>query len=155
MVIPKQAVHLFAERLREHQPTRAVLVIPLPGSHCGLAEASPTEYMSTIAAFLQQATTTGVVLSANRSAVLLPTPSTAEVAARATDMGMGGFLQDHGLDRLAAALGDALTLDESFELLDDGRPALLNRLKELGVAKLADRQALANALGKKYRASRA
>jgi hypothetical protein len=59
---------------------------------------------------------------------------------------MEAFLKDNSLDRLCDALSDKLTLDESLTLLDEGRPALLARLKELGVRKPPDLSAFAKAV---------
>ena len=53
------------------------------------------------------------------------------------------------IERLGIEPAAAASLAGVLE--DDGRPALLDRLKELGVTKLQDRQALANALGKSIR----
>ena len=57
-------------------------------------------------------------------------------------------LDDASLTHLSGALGDC-TLEESCELLNQqGRPAFLAHLKQLGVNGLSDRQKIANALGK-------
>ena len=46
----------------------------------------------------------------------------------------------------------SMNLAQLTELYDSGRPALLSALKEAGLAKLPERQALANTLGKAARA---
>ena len=56
------------------------------------------------------------------------------------------------IERLGIEPAAAASLAGVLE--DDGRPALLDRLKELGVTKLQDRQALANARQKHTRARR-
>ena len=47
-----------------------------------------------------------------------------------------------------------LSLSDALALAEKGRPALLEGLKAAGVAKLPDRQKLANAISKELRASR-
>lgn len=59
---------------------------------------------------------------------------------------MDDFLKANSLERLCDQLSDKLTLDESLSLLDEGRPALLARLKELGVRKPPDLSAFAKAV---------
>ena len=59
---------------------------------------------------------------------------------------MEAFLKSNSLDRLCDALNSTLTLDESVALLDEGRPALLAKLKELGVRKPPDLSAFAKAV---------
>ena len=61
-------------------------------------------------------------------------------------------MKANALDRLCDALSDRLTLEESFALLDEGRPALLARLKELGVRKPPDLSAFAKAVANGRRA---
>jgi len=58
---------------------------------------------------------------------------------------MEGFLKDNKLDHLTEALS-TLGIDECFGLLEKGRPKLLERLKELGVTRIPDRQAVAKAI---------
>ncbi|KAL1507788.1 hypothetical protein AB1Y20_007398 [Prymnesium parvum] len=60
---------------------------------------------------------------------------------------LDAWLDVHGLSRLAEALRSitAVGLDEQFEL---GRSSFLSFVKQLGIEKLADRQALANAVAK-------
>ena len=57
---------------------------------------------------------------------------------------------DHGLARLLPALGgeDLVLL---CQLLSDSRPRFLAHLKQMGIARLPDRQAVANALGRDQR----
>jgi surfactin synthase thioesterase subunit len=59
---------------------------------------------------------------------------------------MESFLKDSKLDHLCDAMASSLTLEQSFALLEEGRPKLLDRLKELGVSKIPDRQAFAKAV---------
>ena len=63
------------------------------------------------------------------------------------------MLRDCSLEHLQSSLA-ADTLADLDAKLDEGRPALLEHLKAAGIAKLGDRQALANAMGKAKRASR-
>lgn len=50
------------------------------------------------------------------------------------------------LDHLCDALVSKLSIDDAFGLLDQGRPKLLDKLKELGVSKIPERQAFAKAI---------
>ena len=59
---------------------------------------------------------------------------------------MDAFLKDSKLDHLCDALSTTLTIDESLSLLEEGRPKLLARLKELGVRKPPDLSAFAKAV---------
>jgi peptide-methionine (R)-S-oxide reductase len=72
--------------------------------------------------------------------------------------GLAAFLTQAGLERLAPPLLDdaaeATTLEDLTALHADGRPKLLAALQQRGIAKLADRQAVANALGKALREGR-
>ena len=58
---------------------------------------------------------------------------------------MEAFLKDSKLDHLSDTLS-TLALGDAIALLDHGRPKLLEKLKELGVTKLPDRQAVAKAI---------
>ena len=59
---------------------------------------------------------------------------------------MEAFLKDSKLDHLCDALSSTLSIDESLSLLEEGRPKLLARLKELGVRKPPDLSAFAKAV---------
>lgn len=58
-------------------------------------------------------------------------------------------MEASALDELIA--GGRITMDQLTSLLHEGRPALLHRLKELGVIKLPDRQKIANELSRLVR----
>lgn len=64
---------------------------------------------------------------------------------------MDAFLKENKLDHLCDALATSLTLQESLTVLDQGRPKLLEKLKELGVTKIPDRQAFAKAVSNQRR----
>jgi pimeloyl-ACP methyl ester carboxylesterase len=59
---------------------------------------------------------------------------------------MEDFLKGAKLDHLCDALVSKLSIDDAFGLLDQGRPKLLDKLKELGVSKIPERQAFAKAI---------
>ena len=59
---------------------------------------------------------------------------------------MEAFLKGAQLDHLCDALASKLTVDEAFSLLEEGRPKLLARLKELGVRKPPELSAIAKAV---------
>lgn len=61
------------------------------------------------------------------------------------------FLADNKLEHLHDILVTKLTLDEAASVFEESRPKLLENLKELGVAKLPDRQAFAKAVSKRQR----
>ena len=61
------------------------------------------------------------------------------------------LLGDAGLLHLSAVLEDELTVDAAYSLLDQSRPELLKRLRELGVAGLKDRQGVCNMLARARR----
>jgi hypothetical protein len=66
--------------------------------------------------------------------------------------GLAVVLQQAGQSECAATLRDhGVTLSMLQDLYSKGRPRLLGDLKDLGVSKLASRQAIANALGKMQR----
>eukprot|EP00966_Prymnesium_polylepis_P212578 4923883-Prymnesium_polylepis.1 len=58
---------------------------------------------------------------------------------------MEAFLANNGLDRLSAQL-TTLTLSDALDLLEEGRPKLMDKLKELGVTKPPDKQAFCKAV---------
>ena len=58
---------------------------------------------------------------------------------------MDGFLKDNGLERLSDQLS-ALSITDALALLDEGRPKLMDKLKELGVTKPPDKQAFCKAV---------
>ena len=64
---------------------------------------------------------------------------------------MEDFLKGAGLERLCETLGEKLTVSESLDLLDEGRPVLLERLKAVGVSRIPDRQAFAKAVASHVR----
>ncbi|KAL1511208.1 hypothetical protein AB1Y20_006022 [Prymnesium parvum] len=59
---------------------------------------------------------------------------------------MEGFLESAGLQRLSEQLSGKLSLSDALELLDEGRPKLMEKLKELGVTKPPDKQAFCKAV---------
>ena len=63
-------------------------------------------------------------------------------------IGLGQFLQEHGLTELGPKLIEKLSLQEMHGLLMANRPILLERLKEIGIDRLGDRQKLANSLSR-------
>ena len=63
---------------------------------------------------------------------------------------MDAFLKENELDHLCDVLG-TFSLQDSLAILDEGRPKLLEKLKELGVAKIPDRQKVAKALSTQRR----
>ena len=70
--------------------------------------------------------------------------------------GLAVLLQQAGQGDWAATLRDnGASLSMLQDLYEKGRPRLLNDLKELGVSKLAARQAIANSLGKMQRSGAA
>ena len=91
-------------------------------------------------------------LSDAAPAVVDVTPSTPEVRALG-DSGWTELLERHEL--LAGCQGVLpvpLSTEDALDLLrSEGRPALLNKLKEVGVALLPARQKLANAVAKELR----
>jgi hypothetical protein len=77
-------------------------------------------------------------------------PGIAGSAAAAADF--GAFLSTAGVGPTAARLlCRSTTLERSVSLCLTDRPAFLRTLKQLGVLKLAERQAIANAIGKGVR----
>ena len=65
---------------------------------------------------------------------------------------MEGLLRDNGLEHLSELLSSSLTINESLDILEQqGRPKLLDRLKELGVSKVPERQKVAKALANAQR----
>ena len=58
------------------------------------------------------------------------------------------LLKASSLDHLFSTLNEITSLSEMQAKLASNRPLLLNHLKDLGVEKLGERQALANALSK-------
>eukprot|EP00962_Isochrysis_galbana_P018287 scaffold5285_cov137-Isochrysis_galbana.AAC.1 len=78
--------------------------------------------------------------------------ATPGIAGSAAAADFGVFLAAVGVGPTAARLlCRSTTLDRSVSLCLSDRPAFLRTLKQLGVAKLAERQALANAIGKGVR----
>ena len=63
------------------------------------------------------------------------------------------FLDEAGISGYGEALASE-TLAGMLERLEVSRPAFLKSLADLGVSKLADRQAIANKLGKAKREGR-
>ena len=59
---------------------------------------------------------------------------------------MQALLRDAKLEHVSETIGSQLSLEEALGLLALGRPKLLDRLKELGVARIPDRQAAAKAI---------
>ena len=68
-------------------------------------------------------------------------------------MTLAGVLSEAGCSSYAEQL-KTQALDEWVRLLEESRPAFLKMLTELGVAKLPERQAIANKLGKAKREGR-
>ena len=79
-----------------------------------------------------------------------PLPLPEDGAPSVSTSSLGAFLHSAGLGHLSDTLSGE-TLEGCAEDLGRSRPAFLQRLKELGVDRLADRQALANAIGKARR----
>ena len=52
---------------------------------------------------------------------------------------------------LSSLLVESMTMDEAYALLDESRPALLGRLKSVGIERLKDRQDVCNALARRRR----
>ena len=75
-------------------------------------------------------------------------PATTMLKSATGGPGLGEFLQEHGLQELGPRLMDKLSIMEMHGLLEANRPIFLERLKEVGIDKLAERQKLANALSK-------
>ena len=67
---------------------------------------------------------------------------------------LAALLREEELEHLGPALADQAGLRELQDLLAANRPFFLTRLKELGVARLGERQKLANALSKAEKAGR-
>ena len=63
------------------------------------------------------------------------------------------LLDECSLPYLLTQLRDDVTLSSCFAALDEGRLALLSYLKAVGVARLPERQTLANALGRRRKAA--
>ena len=59
---------------------------------------------------------------------------------------MEDFLISEGLQRLSEHLSSSLTILAAIALLDEGRPKLMDKLKELGVTKPPDKQAFCKAI---------
>ena len=73
-------------------------------------------------------------------------------ASTCCDDGWPAFLSRHGLSSAFADTPLAVPLGEAFRTFEhEGRPALLAKLKELGLAVLPLRQKLSNAIGKEIR----
>ena len=168
VVVPEAAVRAFAGRLRATQPARAVNVALLDGPHCQLALSAPHTYRDAIAPLLHAAddmnaqplptgSANGLAPLTARVHAPAPVPAPAPAPAPATvpaAESVAELLGELSLEQLAGAVA-TLSTAHCFEMLESGggRLALLNQLKELGVERLPDRQAIANAVGKLYRAS--
>jgi len=74
-------------------------------------------------------------------------------AAPCVDIALQNFLREVGMSHLSAVLAST-SLEQCVHNLRQGRLHILGHLKEMGVAKLPNRQALTNALGKAQREGR-
>jgi hypothetical protein len=165
-VVPQKGIYAFGERLRTAQPTRSVRHASISAPHCQLADKEPTAYANELRTLLDEA-------DAFKGRSPLPdvsdvdanppsTPTTAHVVAEADlkaakepskSETLASVMAAYELSDVAALLDPGvIDLSAAFSLLDTGgRVELLNKLKQGGLAKLSDRQKIANALGKEHR----
>lgn len=169
LVVPMTGVRAFAGALRAAQPTREIEVVEVRAPHCQLAATEPEAYSRGLTGWLERVDAARTV--SDGGAPVGP-PASAEVdvsdasvhpAAVSSVVGGGdtsavdapmrallGSLGSLSLD--ADALAAQLSLAAAMRVLtEDGRPALLEALKQAGAAKLPERQKVANALSKRLR----
>ena len=150
-VVPEAGVRAFAKMLQTAQPSRQVTVTTINAAHCQLGSTDPKKYTEAIGTLLSQ--TTEVMIRDIGDPEPTQTPSTAEALGKNDEASMLALLGSLGLNSLEET-ASKLSLSDALALAEKGRPALLEGLKAAGVAKLPDRQKLANAISKELRASR-
>ena len=142
-VIAPEHVLNWGDFLRHHSDgRRLVRVSTAPsGSHCLLLQRHPDFYAASIgrlvddAGINDKAAPIRVAHAENEDAAALPL--------------VRDVLEPAGLAHLALLLADKATLDECAAIhADAGRPRLIAKAKEWGVASLGERQRFASAIGK-------